>query len=656
VPRDKALQRTPFGIHAKRHHTSALVIFPKRMRNLLIIGCCSVLAALTTGYSIDSTAYRWSWISGAMYDNSPLGVYPNMKNTYADTYLPPSREQHAADYIDSLGIYFVFGGLCYDTDGTIYYLNDLWTYNTSLGQWAWIAGGKLDSNNNGNYGTLGSSSSVTQPGGRTAQAISTPDGIVIFGGLTQHDNNGAKAELNDVWKFTWATNQWTWIAGSSVYTAKVSTGGAYYYGVWPSYNASASLWPSSRNGYCWISSGDGDYAYLSAGYGLYDKNQTNTYGRLNDLWKFDLSTATWTWLSGSSQYRNISIRVDGNYTIKGSEDANTMPRRRKDHACSLDATNQYIYIFGGTSFGNPDVLSDTLRFNLITKNWAYLSGSYLPTWSPGMLDSEGSFNSTNFPSGRYAMGNDFDSAGNLYIYGGLNAQTQSSTPPPTPSGGGGMGPGMGPPGGNGSPPPTTATNNAPFSANPADLWIFNASLLSWARVKSTRPGMIAQYFTYNSSCDNATAGERAYGDLSVNDDGSLVYVYGGFDSRVIWDYSDLWSLQNSPASSVCEAQAAYIWPTQAPTPQIGGGKRGPPPSGAAAVGIVILVLVGVFAIGAVVWWVKKRKTASNGGVAGGAPPAQTAGTQPPSTNQQGPYATNGNKLEFATIDPNADDD
>src|SRR5690349_17570901 len=67
------------------------------------------------------------------------------------------------------------------------------------------------------YGNLGSPSSLNTPGARDG-AVSWKDAsgnFWLFGG-NGYDNSGNYDVLNDLWKYTPATNQWTWIAGDSI--------------------------------------------------------------------------------------------------------------------------------------------------------------------------------------------------------------------------------------------------------------------------------------------------------------------------------------------------------------------------------------------------------------------------------------------------------
>ena len=85
------------------------------------------------------------------------------------------------------------------------------------GEWTWMSGSDAGQNSeqSGVYGTLGVPAPGNTPGVRE-YALSWTDtngNLWLFGGMvatgTQEDN------LNDLWKFDPATNEWAWVSGSS---------------------------------------------------------------------------------------------------------------------------------------------------------------------------------------------------------------------------------------------------------------------------------------------------------------------------------------------------------------------------------------------------------------------------------------------------------
>src|SRR4030095_4795787 len=91
------------------------------------------------------------------------------------------------------------------------YIGDLWRYDMTTSEWTWM---------NGNpaqgappvYGTLGVSAPTNFPGARICYSRwkDLNDDFWIFGGSSVGGVN------NDLWKFSVATNEWTWMNGPNV--------------------------------------------------------------------------------------------------------------------------------------------------------------------------------------------------------------------------------------------------------------------------------------------------------------------------------------------------------------------------------------------------------------------------------------------------------
>ena len=66
----------------------------------------------------------------------------------------------------------------------------------------------------------------------------------------------------------------------------------------------------------------------------------------NDLWKYDVSENTWTWISGSSNADQV-----GTYGTKGTASTNNIPGARHGAVSWID-TNGDLWIFGGLFFSS----------------------------------------------------------------------------------------------------------------------------------------------------------------------------------------------------------------------------------------------------------------------------------------------------------------
>ena len=91
------------------------------------------------------------------------GVYGTQGSAAAGN-IPGSREQAYA-WTDSSGNFWLYGGNGYDSTGTYGFLNDLWEYSTTTGQWTWVSGSNLV-NQPATYGTQGTGAAGNTPGAR----------------------------------------------------------------------------------------------------------------------------------------------------------------------------------------------------------------------------------------------------------------------------------------------------------------------------------------------------------------------------------------------------------------------------------------------------------------------------------------------------------
>ena len=127
----------------------------------------------------------------------------------------PGARYSASSWIDSSGNLWLFGGVGYDSAGATGNLNDLWRYSPSTGQWTWISGGN-GINAAGVYGTRSTASASNLPGARYAASswIDSTGNLWLFGGVG-YDSTGAAGNLNDLWRYSPSTGQWTWISGGN---------------------------------------------------------------------------------------------------------------------------------------------------------------------------------------------------------------------------------------------------------------------------------------------------------------------------------------------------------------------------------------------------------------------------------------------------------
>ncbi len=133
----------------------------------------------------------------------------------------PGGRLGPVSWTDKAGNLWLFGGGGFDSNGTFGLLNDLWKFDPSAGEWTWILGantvGAANGGQPGIYGQQGSAAAANTAGGRSG-AVGWTDAsgnFWLFGGagFDASDTNG---NLNDLWKFSPSSGQWTWVGGSAI--------------------------------------------------------------------------------------------------------------------------------------------------------------------------------------------------------------------------------------------------------------------------------------------------------------------------------------------------------------------------------------------------------------------------------------------------------
>ena len=168
---------------------------------------------------------EWTWVGGS---NTTIAESPvtGTLGTPAAGNIPPVRYLAAA-WTGKGGDFWIFGGDSSDENGdSSAMLNDLWEFNPSTNEWAWMAGSTA-SDQPGSYGTMGTPSALNTPGSREDASSWTDNkgNLWLFGGRSTNAN-GANDDvlLNDLWEFSPSTSEWTWMSGSSTVSSCFNDG------------------------------------------------------------------------------------------------------------------------------------------------------------------------------------------------------------------------------------------------------------------------------------------------------------------------------------------------------------------------------------------------------------------------------------------------
>lgn len=357
-----------------------------------------LLVFLITYFSLHSqTVVTATWMSGSN-STEQMGVYGTL-GVSAVSNMPGARE-NSISWKDNNNNLWLFGGNGYGSSSTKGKLNDLWKYNPANNEWTWM-GGSGTINQRGTYGTLGVSSSNNIPGGRQ-NSISWTDNdgnLWLFGG-NGYAESGTIGYLNDLWKYDVVNNVWTWVSG-----AKTANQAAVYgtLGIESSTNV-----PSARYGaISWFKNNN---LYLFGG-------QVASSTRVNDVWKFNIATGQWSWISGSS-----STNQNGVYGTKGISSSSAIPGARQA-GVSWTGNDGKFYLFGGDGWpyaGPASYLNDLWSYDPTTNEWVWISGSDT-TFDVSNYGTLGIESSSNMPSARQMSISMLGSDGNLWMMGGWGA-------------------------------------------------------------------------------------------------------------------------------------------------------------------------------------------------------------------------------------------
>ena len=493
---------------------------------------------------------EWAWINGSGAAAAP-GVYGTLGTPAAGNV--PGARSGAAVWADKSGNFWLFGGYGYDAAGVERDLNDLWEFNPSTNEWAWMGGsstvaGSCPSNQPlpacgppGVYGTLGVPAARNIPGARDSAANWTDSSgnLWLFGG-NAFDVNNNFGTLNDLWEFVPSTQQWAWMGGSNAFnlcsatmyfqiiTCTVSGNigqlGVPNVGLALGGRASSAHWTDSSGNF-----------WLFGGYGFQSTTAPGIWpvvGDLNDLWEFNPSTLEWAWMGpcsfslGNVQAGQPGCGENGVYGLLGTPATGNMPGQRDSSLLWTDRGGN-LWLFGGHGYdsaGNSGDLNDLWEFNPSTFEWAWMGGSDLLACAngscspaPGVYGTLGVPAPGNFPGGRSGPAAWSDSSGNFWLFGG--------------------------------------------SGYADDLWVFSPSAGEWTWMggssATNQPGVYGTLGTPAAGNIPASRSSAA----SWSDSGGNLWLFGGAGpSGLLNDHWEYWPLAPPATAAPTFSPAAGTYP------------------------------------------------------------------------------------------------
>lgn len=270
-------------------------------------------------------------------------------------------------------------------------------------QWTWMDGNKT-TGSPGNYDIQGIPTPTSFPGSRIGACTWTDNhgNFWLFGGrgLSESDNG----LLNDLWRYTPSSKQWTWIGGAK------TTNNQGQYGI---FGLPLFQQPGSReNAVSWTDAQGNFWMFGGSGYGK-DNSET---GLLNDLWRYSPALNTWTWVSGSN-----GLDEEGSYGRRGEPSQSNFPGGRFLSAAWTD-DNGNLWLFGGFGYADNDngPLNDLWRYSPGSEEWTWMKGDKSED-GEARYGRKGDFANNNTPGGRQGSTSWKSSDGNFWLYGGENS-------------------------------------------------------------------------------------------------------------------------------------------------------------------------------------------------------------------------------------------
>jgi N-acetylneuraminic acid mutarotase len=346
-------------------------------------------------------------------------------------------------------------------------------------EWTWM-GGSQSANSGGNYGTLGVPGPNNIPGAQSNGVTWTDNNgnLWLFGGYG-FGCCGGEGPFGDLWKFNIATNEWTWLGGGGYTSPVYGTLGVPAAANAPGQRVRSMGW-IDPDGKLWLFGG---IRYLGG----------NTWGLLNDLWRFDPSTGQWTWMGGSQIEDQQGV-----YGTLGTPAAGNVPGAREYGTAWTDSSGNF-WLFGGDLHGTSHY-NDLWKFDRLANEWTWMGGSNTAN-QPGVYGTLGQPDAKNVPGARSGAAGWKDLNGNFWLFGGRII-------------------------------------NQSLDFN--DLWRFDPSTGEWTWMSgSNSAGAVGVYGTKGTFAAGTTPGARSEASAWTDVSGNL-WLFGGVEVSISDRHNDLW--------------------------------------------------------------------------------------------------------------------
>lgn len=431
---------------------------PEKFASRLALTSCLAFTLITASAQTD-TASAWTWIHGDAGIAQPA-VY-GTAGTPAPANKPGDGQMRWLDTATNLWI------MSQGSHG-----NELWKYDRTVRQWAFIKGAVSDL---GVYGSKGIADPANFPGTRSGATtwVDVNGNFWLFGGVghsSNRDGNGF-GDLSDLWMYNPHLNLWTWMAGDKVHNFTA-------YPNEPAMREGATGWADNNNN-LWLMGGVQNY-----------------FSYRNDLWRYSIADNSWTLV------RNTTTSPGTVFGQQGVSSPVNTPGAIA-HAIGWTDPDNNLWMYSGDMVFDESSRPVTQPSNAI---WKYTISTNQWTWVAGdqLLTRPASYGQLNIPSPDIQPGNRSgalwaaDKHGNLFVYGGKGYLTATET------------------------------------GNKADLWKFDAGTRQWTWIKGSQQADQSPVYGQRGVAGfSNTPGSRAGGLLWVANEGE-VYLMGGAQKNDLW--------------------------------------------------------------------------------------------------------------------------
>jgi uncharacterized repeat protein (TIGR01451 family) len=393
----------------------------------------------------------WTWIKGCGSNQAGVCELKVKVESFSHPEVNPgATTSKAPHWQDSEGNLWVHGSDHQLYGQSAYFFSYLWKFNSATKQWQWMDG-KL------NWypevmpdPVLGAEHPDYDPGYRINGQTWTDldDNLWLFGGNIK----------SDLWRYNKQTKMWAKMHGPNITNV---------YGTYGSQGMPAPQnVPGSReDAVTWVDDAGNLWLFGGEGYGA-----TTGMNKLNDLWKYDISTNQWIWMKGSNEVNGAEVSNG----IGFSDAANTPPSSNyKNNGWKDNDNNLWLY-----------VNNSVWKYNIATNMWSKMKAAQNRNY--GVLNVASNSNS---PGLRRDYATWKEPNGDLILYGGMQI-------------------------------------NFSYEFG-ADLWKYSIASNMWTWIGGSKVGdMEANYGEMGEVSYNNIPGSR-FRTLAWSDNNGNRYLYGG---------------------------------------------------------------------------------------------------------------------------------